>query len=100
MEYFYITEYSVLCHDGNGRTVMAPDASKITAKQKKEFSTASPSDPFNAGTNFVRLISTADSHINFDGGAATANDELHPAKHLEFTGVKPGDTLSVYDGVS
>lgn len=72
------------------------------ATQAITYTTAESSAAFGANTKLVRLISDGLAFLTFGdpAGAATNNDQRLPADVIEFKGVEPGDTLSVYDGIS
>ncbi len=69
--------------------------------QKTTFTTAAQTSAFNADTNFVRLVATADCHILFGASpTATSSHEFFVANVEYWRGVGNGDKLSVYDGTS
>ena len=74
------------------------------AKQAVTYTTAT-TVTLDANTRLVRLKADAKAHLEWDGGAAVANDPDIEANTVEYFGAAPGvdqaaRTFSVYDGSS
>lgn len=100
MPRLWITEYRELALDGHGNLVPLPSEPSHT--QTVDFSAASLSRPFRRETTYVRLVSKDDCYVEFGDPpmAAGARSEFLPARSEAFRRVRPGQRISVSDGVS
>lgn len=80
----------------SGTNVQAPLMPPV-AEQSFTFTTATSSSAFNATTRLVRVMVSAQGHINLAGTATTSNLPL-AASAAEYFAVVPGATLSVIVG--
>jgi hypothetical protein len=104
MAYLYITEYSHLGTDREGKPV--PVGREPGTEQRVTFTTATQSTAFAKDTRFVRIQADADCFVLFGANptATAANAKPMTADASEYFGVDPltvsGLKLSVYDGSS
>lgn len=95
----YISEYSDILQDPNGREV--PVAGAPITTQRVTYTTSTQSSAFNARTRFIRIVCDAAAHFAFGANpTATANNPYVPANAPEYFGVTPGQEIAVYDGSS
>lgn len=94
-----IQEYQELARDAEGNLVQAGHEPAVTS-QSFSYTTATNSSAFSGTTRFIRFIADADAHLDFSESAATVSSMLVKANTPEYFGVRPGDVVSVYDGVS
>lgn len=100
MPRLWITEFRELLLDGRGNLVPLPSEPSLT--QVVDFSAATLSRPFRRETSYVRLVSKDDCYVEFGNPplAAGARSEFLPARGEAFRRVRPGQSISVSDGVS
>lgn len=95
----HITEYGGLVQTSGG---VAPYPNEpALANQAITYTTTTPSAAFGANTRLVRLISDGLVFLKFGATpTADAGDSRLPADTIEYLGVKPGDKVAAYDGVT
>jgi len=99
MASLYISEYQ---HIGSVEhdTIQAPLEPSV-ATQKIAYTSAAASAAFNANTQFIRVIASADVHLLFSANpTATATSMFLPANTVEYFAVNPAQKVSAYDGSS
>jgi hypothetical protein len=99
MAKLYIKEYSGVRQVEGGLAQIGEEPG--TAQTPVTFTSAAASAAFASGTKMIRIISDTNCHLAFGTGPiATANDMLVIANTVEYFGVKEGQKVSAYDGVT
>lgn len=101
MSKLWITEYAALAVDSKGN-IVAVGLEPAVDKQLLDYAGgAQLSAAFNERTNFIRVNTDANAHINIGPGTPTTATVAYPrmtAGATEYFGVKPGQKLSVLAG--
>jgi len=100
MATLYIVEFDEIRQDAEGSDMQVGKYPGV-AQQTVSFTSAAGATSFNAATTLIRVISTADCHIEMGGGVATAGSATFlPANVYEYMGVHSSTPLSVWDGAT
>lgn len=100
MAVMHITEFDTTGKDGKGATNQVGATPALT-HQRKVFTSSTQSDTFSPQTNLIRIITDADAYVLFGSNpTADATHMLIKASVPEYFGVRPGDKLAAYDGVT
>lgn len=101
-ETIHVTEYeTVIGLNVGGQVILVPQEPALTTQVISFTTSTECDDAFNVKTRFVRLWSTAKTHIKFGASpTATANDTPLTGTQGEFFGVQPGHKVAAYDGSS
>lgn len=97
-----ITEFTRLAGDTDGRVIQAGmcDAS-VTEQTPVSFGASTQSAVFGSSTRIVRVKADAAAYLQFGSNpTATTSSIGIEADTPEYFGVKPGDKVAVYDGIT
>jgi hypothetical protein len=98
----YIREYTSLARDAHGHVAQAGEEPATAGQVISGFTASAQSAAFHDATQIVRVISDGDCWLDFgENPSATKADGAYlPANTPAFFGVRPGDKVAAYDGVS
>lgn len=102
MANMYIREYNYICRDEGGNAVQAGYEDGNRTGQAVAFTTSTASAAFQSDTVMVRISCDAEAFLDFGTApAAIAADGVQvQADTPEFFGVKGGQKVAAWDGVS
>lgn len=86
-----VTQFSTLARDSQGNVMPLGNGRLACEVRTADGAFAA----LQAHTKFIRVATDTAIHIDIDGGAVTAADELMPANSTEFFAVDGGETINI-----